>query len=133
VTIESALAALRPGARWTIRGGSYDAIEWLDDSTIPTRAEVEAKMAEAEPEQVPAEVPTWALREVCMIRGHAEAIAAAIDALPEPPREIAKNRWNHKDTISRGSSMISAMQQILGWTSDYVDELFRDSFARAQQ
>jgi hypothetical protein len=133
MTIESALTTLRPGARWTLRGFTYDGLEWLDDSTKPTEAEVAAKMLEPEPVPVPQEVPTWALREVCMIRGHAEAIAAAIDALPEPPREIAKNRWNHKDTISRGSSMISAMQQILGWTSDYVDELFRDSFARAQQ
>ncbi len=127
MTIESALAALRPGARWTIRGGSYDAIEWLDDSTIPTRAEVEAKMAEAEPEQVPAEVPTWALREVCMIRGHTTAIEAALANLSEPQRTIANNRWSHKPTISRASSLISAMQAILGWSSDYVDELFLEA------
>jgi len=79
---------------------------------------------------VPQEVPTWSLREVCMIRGHTAAIAAAIDALPEPPREIAKSRWNHKGTISRGSSMIAAMQAILGWTSTYVDELFIEAGAK---
>ncbi len=124
MTIESALAALRPGARWTIRGGSYDAIEWLDDLTIPTPAEVEAKMAEAEPKQVPAEVPTWALREVCMIRGHTAAIESALANLSEPQRTIANNRWSHKPTISRSSSLITAMQAILGWSSDYVDELF---------
>jgi hypothetical protein len=73
---------------------------------------------------VPQEVPTWSLREVCMIRGHTAAIAAAIDALPEPPREIAKNRWNHKGTISRGSNMITLMQGILDWEDAYVDELF---------
>jgi hypothetical protein len=96
----------------------------LDDSTKPTEAEVAAKMLEPEPVPVPQEVPTWALREVCMIRGHTEAITAAIEALPEPPRDKAKNRWNHKTTISRGSDMITAMRALLGWTSDYVDELF---------
>jgi hypothetical protein len=82
---------------------------------------------------VPQEVPRWALREVCMNRGHEEEIAAAIESLPEPPRKKAKLRWNEKSTISRGSDMISAMQQILGWTSDYVDELFREAFALDQQ
>jgi hypothetical protein len=133
MTIESAILALRPGAVWELRGNTYDGLVWRDESTMPTREEVEAKMLEPEPVPVPQEVPTWALREVCMIRGHTAAITAAIEALPEPPREIAKNRWNHKDTISRGSSMISAMQQILGWTSDYVDELFRAAFALDQQ
>jgi hypothetical protein len=59
-----------------------------------------------------------------MIRGHTAAITAAIEALPEPPRDKAKNRWNHKITISRGSDMITAIQALLGWTSAYVDELF---------
>jgi hypothetical protein len=123
--IEAAIHYLRPNASWAIRGGAYSGLEWIDQSqSKPTEAEVAAAMLLPEPVAVPQEVPTWALREVCMIRGHAEAIVAAIDALPEPPREIAKNRWNHKGTISRGSSMISAMQAILGWTSTYVDELF---------
>jgi hypothetical protein len=124
MTIETAISTLRPGAAWELRGTTYDGLVWRDDSTMPTREEVEAKMLEPEPVPVPQEVPTWALREVCMIRGHTAAITAAIDALPEPPREIAKNRWNHKDTISRGSSLITAMQAILQWESSYVDELF---------
>lgn len=123
--IASALQILRPGAQWGVHGEAYGDIIWLDHhQTIPTEAEIAAKMAEPEPVPVPQEVPTWALREVCMIRGHTAAITAAIEALPETPREIAKNRWGHKDTISRGSSMIASMQAILGWTSAYVDELF---------
>lgn len=96
--------------------------EFREQSQVPSDASVET--LHPDPIPVPNEVPTWALREVCMLRGHTAAITAALEALPEPPREIAKNRWNHKDTISRGSSMISAMQQILGWTNAYVDELF---------
>jgi hypothetical protein len=124
MTIESALSILRPGARWTLRGFTYEGLEWLDDSTKPTEAEVATKMLEPEPVAVPQEVPTWALREVCMTRGHTAAIEAALANLSEPQRTIAGNRWNHKPTISRGSSLIVAMQAILGWSSDYVDELF---------
>jgi hypothetical protein len=124
MTIETALSILRPGSRWTVRGGTYDGLVWLDESAPPTRAEVEAKMLEPEPVPVPREVPTWALREVCMIRGHTAAIEAALANLSEPQRTIAGNRWNHKPTISRASSLIAAMQAILGWTSAYVDELF---------
>jgi hypothetical protein len=127
MTIESAILALRPGAIWELRGGTYDGLVWRDSSHMPTRAEVEVKMAEAEPEEVPAEVATWALREVCMIRGHTASIEAALANLSEPQRTIANNRWSHKPTISRASSLIAAMQQILGWSSDYVDKLFAEA------
>lgn len=124
MTIETALLILRPGARWTVRGGTCDGLVWLDESAPPTRAEVEALMAQPEPVPVPQEVPTWALREVCMIRGHTASIEAALANLSEPQKTIANNRWSHKPTISRTSSLITAMQTLLGWTSTYVDELF---------
>jgi hypothetical protein len=128
MTIESALATLRPGARWTLRGSSYSGLEWLDvEQAKPTEAEVDAAMLLPESSVVPAEVPTWALREVCMIRGHTAAIESALANLSEPQRTIANNRWSHKPTISRVSSLISAMQALLGWTSDYVDELFLEA------
>ena len=70
------------------------------------------------------EVPMWALKEVCASRNHTAAIDAALAGLPEPPRVKAMLRWEYKDTISRGSSMIASMQSLLGWTNAYVDELF---------
>lgn len=94
---------------------------------MPTREEVESMMLLPEPVTVPQEVPTWALREVCMIRGHTAAITAALANLSEPQRTIAGNRWSHKPTISRASSLLAAMQVILGWSSDYVDELFAEA------
>ena len=123
--IESAIHALRPGASWAIRGDTYAGLEWLDtQQTIPTEEEVADAMLLPEPVIVPQEVPMWALKEVCVTRNHTSAIDAAIASLPEPPRIKATLRWEYKDTISRGSSMISALQSILGWTNAYVDELF---------
>lgn len=125
MTIESAIHYLRPKAAWALRGQSYFGIEWLDtQQTIPTEEEVADAMLLPEPVIVPQEVPMWALKEVCVTRNHTSAIDAALASLPEPLRIKATLRWEYKDTISRGSSMISALQSILGWTNAYVDELF---------
>lgn len=125
MTIESALLTIRPGAQWTLRGGIYAGLEWHDtQQSKPTEEEVAAAMLLPEPVVVPQEVPMWALKEVCVSRNHTAAIDAALAGLPEPPRVKATLRWEYKDTISRGSSMISALQAILGWSNAYVDELF---------
>lgn len=128
MTIESALFTLRPGAQWTLRGGTYAGLEWQDQTqTKPTEGEVAAQMLLPEPVVVPQEAAMWALKELCLVRGHAADIEAALNSLPDPPRTIARNRWENKATISRNSPIIAQMQQILGWTNAYVDELFVES------
>lgn len=123
--IESAIHYLRPNAAWALRGQSYAGLEWLDaQQSKPTEEEVAAAMLLPEPVVVPQEVPMWALKEVCVSRNHTAAIDAALAGLPEPPRVKATLRWEYKDTISRGSSVISALQALLGWSDAYVDELF---------
>jgi hypothetical protein len=123
--IESAIHTLRPGAKWTIYGGTYSGLVWQDtQQSKPTEEEVAAAMLLPEPVAVPQEVPMWALKEVCVSRGHTTAIDTALAGLSEPPRVKATLRWEYKDTISRGSSMISALQALLGWSDAYVDELF---------
>ena len=134
MTIESALLTIRPGAQWTLMGGIYAGLEWQDaQQSKPTEEEVAAAMLLPEPVAVPQEVPMWALREVCVSRNHTAAIDTALASLPEPLRVKATLRWEYKDTISRGSSMISALQAILGWSDAYVDELFvaADELAKA--
>ena len=76
---------------------------------------------------IPEEAAMWALKELCLVRGHAADIEAALNSLPDPPRTIARNRWENKDTISRNSPIVESMRQILGWTNAYVDELFVES------
>lgn len=106
-------------------GGIYAGLEWQDtQQSKPTEEEVAAAMLLPEPVVVPQEVPMWALKEVCVSRNHTAAIDAALAGLPEPPRAKATLRWEYKDTISRGSSIISALQALLGWSDAYVDELF---------
>jgi hypothetical protein len=37
-----ALMHVRPGARWTLNGDSYDALVWLDAGDPPTQSELDA-------------------------------------------------------------------------------------------
>ena len=47
--ISSALLELKPNAEWTLRGDTYDGLEWLDkNQTKPTEEEVNAKISELE-------------------------------------------------------------------------------------
>ena len=125
MTIQAAIHYLRPNAAWTLRGDTYAGLEWVDSTQEkPTEEEVAETMLLPEPVVVPSEVSMWALREVCVSRNHTEAIDTALAGLPEPPRVKAMLRWEYKDTISRGSSMIALMQTRLDWTNAYVDELF---------
>ena len=128
MTIPAAIHYLRQNAAWTLRGDTYAGLEWADSAQEkPTEEEVVEAMLLPAPVVVPQEVAMWALKELCLVRGHAVAIESALGSLPEPVRTIARNRWENKDTISRGSSIIAAMQSILGWTNSYVDELFIES------
>ena len=44
--IASALIALKPGAKWVLRGTEYSGIEWMDSEQQPTKTEVIDKIAE---------------------------------------------------------------------------------------
>ena len=44
--IADALLALKPGARWTLRGNDYTGLEWQDSDQQPTKQEIFDKIAE---------------------------------------------------------------------------------------
>ena len=47
--ISSAILELKPNAVWTLRGDTYDGLEWLDkNQTKPTEEEVNEKISELE-------------------------------------------------------------------------------------
>ena len=49
MSVANALASLRPGAAWTLRGNSYDGLEWVDaNQTKPTEQEVLDEIARLE-------------------------------------------------------------------------------------
>ena len=76
---------------------------------------------------VPVQVSMWALREATIIAGEKANIEAAMNALPEPDKWIAWNRWEYKENIVRDSPIISLLQQELGWTNEFVDDLYKSA------
>ena len=44
--IPDALQALKPGAKWALRGLEYSGLEWMDSGQQPSKEEVEAKIKE---------------------------------------------------------------------------------------
>ena len=52
-TIADAIVALRPGAKWVLRGQSYSGLEWLDDTqSKPSEADVAALIGSVMPSDV---------------------------------------------------------------------------------
>ena len=50
--IGKALQNLRPGSKWTVRGGTYGGIEWKDtEQTKPTEEEVNSEIARLQSEE----------------------------------------------------------------------------------
>ena len=76
---------------------------------------------------VPEQVSMWALREATIIAGEKASIEASMNALPEPDRWIAWNRWEYKENIVRNSPIISLLQQELGWTTEFIDDLYKSA------
>ena len=81
---------------------------------------------------LPAEVPTWALQEVCEDTTYnatnlKAAIDAAIETLPQPQKRKAKNRWNRKPTIKRADAIVSMLAAGLQLSDSTVDGLFRQA------
>ena len=81
---------------------------------------------------LPAEVPTWALQEVCEDTTYnatnlKAAIDAAIENLPQPQKRKARNRWNRKPTIKRGDAIVAMLAAGLQLSDSTVDGLFRQA------
>lgn len=76
---------------------------------------------------VPTEVAMWALREALENVGELANVDQKINALPPAQRRIAQNRWFYKPSILRQSTIISALQQQLGWTDKFIDDLYKSA------
>jgi len=50
------LSVLYPGAQWALSGDAYDGLVWLDDSPMPSQAELDAAWPAVQTERAWAEV-----------------------------------------------------------------------------
>jgi hypothetical protein len=87
--IDKAILSLRPNAEWTLNGGDYSNLEWLDQSqTKPTEAEINAEVARLQAEydakqyqrKRAAEYPDFKDYLYGIVKGDQAQIQAYIDA-----------------------------------------------------
>lgn len=125
MTIEQALFTLRPGAQWTVRGGTYAGLEWQDQTqTMPTEAEVAAQMLLPDPSPVPEEVPMWAFRLALEKIEMLDPVLAFIQTLPHAAKREAETHLEYGNYIRRDHPLMAAAAQ-LGLDSAKVDDIFR--------
>lgn len=78
----------------------------------------------AEPTTVPQEVTMRQAQRALLDAGLLDAVEAAINALPEPPRRAAKIDWEMSSTMRRDSQFVQLLAPALGMTSTQLDALF---------
>ena len=84
-------------------------------------------VADEEPPEivwVPAEVTMRQAQRALLDAGLLDAVEAAINALPEPPRRAAKIDWEMSSTLRRDSQFVQLLAPALGMTSTQLDALF---------
>jgi len=73
---------------------------------------------------VTAEVTMRQARQALHLAGKLAAVEAAIDAMPEPPRELARIAWEHSQVIERNAPFTEQLAAVLGMSAAEVDALF---------
>lgn len=73
---------------------------------------------------VPAEVTMRQARQALHIAGLLTDVEAAIDAMTEPPRELARIAWEHSQVIERRAPFVLQLAAALGMSDAEVDALF---------
>lgn len=53
------------------------------------------------------------------------AIDAALDALPEPTKSLARTEWEYSISFQRSRPLVAQVGQMLGWTSAQLDALWQ--------
>ncbi len=76
------------------------------------------------PARVPREIPNWRAKVILAQMGLLSTVEAAIAALPEPDRTIARLAWGGDAKLARRGKTVLGLAAALGLSSDQVDQLF---------
>lgn len=90
---------------------------WLDAGNTPQPVPEPAAA-------IPVEVTMRQARLALLSAGLYEAVEAAINSLPDPPRTAARIEWDYSNTIQRHNAFVAQLTPMLGLTEEQVDALF---------
>jgi hypothetical protein len=80
-----------------------------------------------EPAKEAYEIASWRVKHVLKAMGLIGSIEAAINDLPEPPKALVLDAWNHATTIDKWSATVGFIQTALGLTDNQVDAIFNEA------
>lgn len=146
VALSAALAALRPGAQWALRGPTLADLEWLDtEQAVPTQSEIDAEIAaQNNAATIPQSISRRQFYQQCAIAGittQDEAIAViAVGTLPAALANIvatmpadqqfaAKMMLIGSSTFERTHPMTLGIGAAYGWTPAQIDAFFTAAYA----
>jgi hypothetical protein len=87
------------------------------------------ELAERARADVPVEVALWRLRAAVALAGSSEQVEAAIHALPDPPRTVARIAWEYGNTVERHHPLVTLIATACALDEPGLDDLFRDAAA----
>lgn len=76
------------------------------------------------PPHIPREIQNWRAKAVLAGMGLLDTINAAIEAMPEPDRTVARLAWHGDAKLARRGKTVLGMAAALGLTGTQVDALF---------
>lgn len=99
----------------------------LPDSTPEEVWQERLNAFKVQPSQAPlVDVTPRQIRQAMVLSGLTmQQIEDALNALPEPSRSMAKIEWEYSIAFKRDRPFVAAVGQILGWTGQQVDDLWR--------
>lgn len=90
--------------------------------------EIAAKLAvySQPPPVVIRDVTPRQIRQALILSGISmQQIEDALNTLPEPQKSLAKTEWEYSIAFQRQRPLVLAVGQMLGWTSQQLDDLWR--------
>lgn len=116
-------AFIRPApAAWEGQDGHFYDFQSLD--VYLDALSIAESMAEDDRPVVPVAVRMAAARVALIRVGKKQDVEALIDSLPAQQRDEARERWEYEVNVRRDDALVAFIQASLGWTNEFVDELF---------
>jgi hypothetical protein len=86
---------------------------------------IEQEERELVVQNIPESVTPRQIRQALALRGVSTAdIDNALNSLPEPIQTLAKIEWEYSTEFQRSRDFVKAVQQVLQWTDEQVDDLW---------
>ena len=81
-------------------------------------------IAEATKPVIPQSVTPRQAKLSLAMGGVYDEIIAILEGLPEPQKTLSKIEWDYATEFKRSHMLVHQMKQAMGWTDEFVDELF---------